>query len=65
MKINKEKKDNINRLARLLYKMEGYKVSEDFDFSQSRHPHIKRIWNQACVSHAFILGDDRYLKYQK
>ncbi len=54
----------INDLALTFYKMEGYDSPEDFDFSESIHPHKKRCWNQAVVAWAVLKDDESAFKYQ-
>jgi len=45
----------INHLARLFYKMQGYEVGEEFDFSKSMHPAEKGLWEQAKVAYVVLV----------
>lgn len=46
-------KSDINRLARLYYRMMGYTVPEGYDFSKAHHPTEKMVWQQAEISFEF------------
>lgn len=52
-----EAKDQLNRLARLLYAIQGYEVREGFDFSTSQHPTEKAMFAQACAAMNFFLDE--------
>lgn len=62
--MNPEFKAEVNRLAALFYKAQGYKSYEGFDFSESQHPSEKALWNQALIAFAFIKNDFDLLDYQ-
>ena len=51
-------KDEINRLANLLYKLQGYTRPPDFKFFEATHPQEKLAWNQAVVAYVFLNKSD-------
>lgn len=46
-------KFRLNSLARLFYKMQGYNVDQNYDFSTARHPQEKLMWEQAVLAEKF------------
>lgn len=48
-------KKYLNDLARLFYRMMGYHVEENYDFSKAKHPTEKMVWQQAEISQEFWL----------
>jgi hypothetical protein len=54
----------LNSLAQTFYEMMGYTSPDNFDFSESNHPHEKQCWNQAVVAWAVLKEDELAFKYQ-
>lgn len=46
----------LNALARVLYKAEGYGVKDDQDMSQSTHPQEKHMYQQALRCYMYCLN---------
>ena len=52
-KLNVIEKMEINHLANVFYKMQGYNVEEGYDFEKAHHPQEVMVWNQALLSYNF------------
>jgi len=59
-----ELKEEINELAELFYKSDGYRVSAGFDFSESNHPQEIGHWNKALIAYCFFNDEFELLDYQ-
>jgi hypothetical protein len=57
-------KDQINKLAGLFYKSEGYIQDMDYDYSKAYHPQEKGMWNKALIAYCFFNSDFSLLDYQ-
>lgn len=53
MKLNTILKFEVNQLARLFYKMQGYNAPEGFDFTKSKHPTELLMFEYAKISLEF------------
>jgi hypothetical protein len=53
MRLNIIFKMEVNRLAQLLYKMQGYNVPDGYDFEKAKHPQEKFCWNSALLSYQY------------
>jgi hypothetical protein len=62
--MNEKIKKQLNTLAKLFYKSNGYEVEQDYDFSEASHPQEKGMWNMALIAYCFLKGDNSLLKYQ-
>lgn len=54
--VDSELHQKLNLLARRFYSELGYEVHDEFDFSQSKHPQEKLMYNQALISYEFHLN---------
>jgi hypothetical protein len=60
--MNKSQKKQLNKLAGLFYKLQGYEVNADYDFSEAHHPQEISCWNMALIAHDVLKGTFLYEK---
>lgn len=51
--MNKEVRNDINKMAMVFAVMHGFEVPDDYDFEESPHPDAMGLWNQAKASYEF------------
>lgn len=52
--------ERVNKLARLIYKSNGYEVVEGYRFDKVDHPQEQGAWNIAALAYEFFTGSDPY-----
>lgn len=63
--MNEKKKRELNALAKLFYRMQGYQADDGYDFSAAHHPSERGCWNQAVIAWVFLKKEPEMMKHQK
>lgn len=53
--VTESKRERLNVLARALSAADGWKVSDEVDFSRSQNPRARHFWSMACVAWAVFM----------
>lgn len=57
-------KSEINSLAHLLSGLEGFEAADDYDFSISKSPRARDMWNRAIMVWGHVNNDKDILRHR-